>query len=221
MKKMALVLSCCSLALSATTVSATGVYVSGQLGFSLLPTLTDEYTWVGGSWTDNLSTDTGLALGGAIGYAFDSFRAEAEAGFQQNDLDTSDWAANDVTWGSASGSDSFIDGDISSTSFFANGYYDIKNSSAFTPFIGAGIGYANVEINDYQTDIDDTPFSIDDSAFAYQFMLGASYAFNKNFSLDLSYRYVGTSGLELEDEGYIIDLEYSSHNFMLGGRYTF
>lgn len=220
MKKLALVLSCCSLALSATTVSATGVYVSGQLGFSLLPTLTVESTWDGGSWSENLSTDTGLAIGGAIGYDFDSFRAEAEVGFQQNDLDTSDWTENDGGE-SSSGSESFIDGDISSTSFFANGYYDIKNSSAFTPYIGAGIGYINVEINDAQVDIGDTPYSNDDSAFAYQFMLGASYAFNKNFSLDLSYRYVGTSGLELEDEGDIDDFEYSSHNFMLGCRYTF
>ena len=218
MKKLAIVLSCCALTLSATAASAAGVYISGKLGVTVTPTLTASGADGWGTWADDISFDTGLAINGAIGYDFDTFRAEVEVGYQKNDFDSSENYNNGIYTGTTS----FVNGDLTSNSLFANGYYDFKNNSPLVPYLGAGIGYANVELNHIRSDAGYGSYSNDDSVFAYKLMAGVSYAINKNVAIDLSYRYVGAANPSF-DEGYgsTTDFEFSSHNFLLGARYTF
>ncbi|MBV5326239.1 MAG: porin family protein [Chlorobium sp.] len=222
MKKLAIVLSCCVITISATTASAAGVYVSGKLGFAVPPTLTASGADQWGTWSDDDSLDTGLAINGAIGYDFDTFRAEVEVGYQKNDFDSSDWTESDPE-GTRTGTTKYADGNLTSTSIFANGYYDFKNSSPFVPFLGAGIGYTKVKLNDIKADAGDQGFSADDSVFAYQIMAGVSYIINKNVAIDLSYRYVDAANPSFADDvdGSTTDFEFSSHNFLVGARYSF
>ena len=41
----------------------------------------------------------------------------------------------------------YINGDVGIFTFLANGYFDFNNDSKFTPYLTAGLGMANVEID--------------------------------------------------------------------------
>ncbi len=95
-----------------------------------------------------------------------------------------------------------------------NGYWDIANYRGFTPYVGAGLGFAQVRLSDFtstsQATFTDTAdvqtlqhasgFSKDHSQFnfAWALMAGTSYDLSPNAKLDLGYRYLnmgsGTSG---------------------------
>ena len=191
-----------SLLLSGVAFSAEGPYVSGNLGigFPMDSDLSDS----SGSLT--VESDPGFALGVAAGYNFGMFRLEGEIGYQKNDLDK-------VSVGPVSVSAS---GDVTNTYFLGNGYFDFINSSPFTPYVSAGIGFAKLKVNDFAvlgTRIGDS----DDTVFAYQAGAGVGYAINKNFTIDLKYRYFATENPNFDG----LDGEYASHNIYLGLRYNF
>jgi len=48
-------------------------------------------------------------------------------------------------------------------------------------------------------------------------MLGGSYAATEQLSIDIQYRFFGTEDPEIDG----MDIEYQSHNVMLGLRYSF
>ncbi len=112
-------------------------------------------------------------------------------------------------------------GEVETSTFLVNGYYDFKNSTAFTPFIGAGIGYSNVEV-EYEPSnvgiIDD-----DDDVFAWQIMGGVSYSINDNFHVVGSVRYRETDDAEVNSDllPAEFDIETEATIIDLGIRYTF
>lgn len=59
-----------------------------------------------------------------------------------------------------------------------NAYYDFRNSSKFTPYVGLGIGMASFS-NDAS-----------DINFAYQANLGVDYQLKPNLTLGVNYRYI-------------------------------
>ena len=65
-------------------------------------------------------------------------RVEVEYGWQKNDLDTLSYANRIGNFG---------EGDLKTQSLMVNGYYDIDTDSPWTPFIGAGVGWAKVDLN--------------------------------------------------------------------------
>ena len=62
-----------------------------------------------------------------------------------------------------------------------NTYYDFKTSTDFTPFVGFGIGLADIE-------------NAEDNAFAYSVSAGAKYNIDKNV-------YVGAKGAYTRIDG--------------------
>jgi opacity protein-like surface antigen len=68
---------------------------------------------------------------------------------------------------------------------FGNFYFDWRNDSAITPFIGAGVGGAFVGVGSGEQD----------AALAYQGRAGVSVALQDSFSVDLEYIYVRTNTL--------------------------
>jgi opacity protein-like surface antigen len=110
--------------------------------------------WSGGS------DDSALDLGGGVGYQFnDNMRADV----------TADWAGDyDVAPGA----------DMSTTTVLGNLYFDWANESAFTPYVGAGLGYGWV---------DDAPDN--DSGIAYGLAAGVSMGLTDNIDLDVGYRF--------------------------------
>jgi len=150
-----------------------------------------------------ISFDTGFGITAAIGNAYENgLRGEVEFGYRTSDMDEFD---------SDSGSGSIDDGDISTISLMLNGYYDFRPKETISPFIGAGIGYANVE-----GDIEELG-SEDDNVFAYQVAVGVAFAINPQTKIDVQYRYFDTDDGDFDN----LEVEYGTHNAMLGVRYSF
>ena len=207
MKIKFLILSCLVLTffVAAKAYSAEGYYIGGNIGAGML---SDSDISAPNVVNGELSYDTGMVFGAVVGYDFNQFRVEGEIGYQENDVDN--FSAGGV---SLDGS-----GDVNGTVFLINGYYDFMTTSAFIPYITAGLGWANIEINDFNTPGSGVPdINDDDSVFAYQIGLGAGYEINPNFIVDLKYRYFGTDDPELADG----EVEVGSHQIIFGLRYYF
>ncbi len=202
MKKVLAVLLSLALFVGFTISTASaGMYISGNLGAVFLNDADVDGDGDSGEITfDNGGVAT-FALGTTIGSAG---RIEAEVGARVNDFDK-------AKIDGYSGSFDF-DGDVTTISFMGNAFYDFKNGSSFTPFLGGGLGAANVEY-----DIDDGGGKEDDTVVAYQFILGGSFAATEQLSIDLQYRYFATDDPDLDGT----DVEYHSHNAMVGLRYSF
>lgn len=141
--------------------------------------------------------ETGYNLGAALGYDFGPGRVEVEIAYRDNE-------ANRLT---RQGTTTEVDGNFSALSFMVNGYYDFRNRSIVTPFVTAGLGYANVDAEDFD----------DHTVFAYQVGAGVGIALNKQVSLDLGYKYFATDDPEFDE----VEAEYSSHNLIAGLRFSF
>jgi opacity protein-like surface antigen len=206
MKKNAFFIVVCSMLLfsfAASGVCGEGRYVSCNIGLSKMR---DSDVTFSGMENETLHFESvrGLACGAAIGYGFsNNVRLEAEIAYQKNDLDKTNSKDGDIE----------LYGNSSSTTFLLNGYYDFKNRSAFTPFIGGGIGLATVKVNNFG------PGNIDDKdgAPAYQATAGIGYALTRQITLDLRYRYFWTSDLTFDNA----KATYSSNNITAGIRVVF
>lgn len=108
-------------------------------------------------WTDN---DNAPVIGGGVGYQFNDYlRTDVRA----------DWAGNyDVAPGA----------EMSITTVTGNLYFDWANDSAFTPYLGAGLGWG-------WANGDGIP---DDNGFAYNLMAGVAMDLTENVAIDVGYR---------------------------------
>lgn len=141
----------------------------------------------------NTEFDTGYAINGQVGYAFDNgIRIEVEGAYTRYDVDTHTGltvgGANidgvDVavlTRGAPAATNPTVgaviadgQGRVSNFGLFGNVFYDINTGSSFKPFVGAGLGYqwADVQYRPSGVDVADD----NDGGFAYQLMAGASVA---------------------------------------------
>ena len=200
-----LIISVCAVLLCFSTIakSADGSYVSGNLGIVVASDSDHKNPSFPGGKLD-IESDTGFALAGAVGYKSGEVRGEIEVAYQKNDLDK------------ASSLNS--SGDITSLSVLLNGYYDIATNSEFTPFISAGLGFAKIDLNDFNFTGSGLPDADeDDTVFAYQVGAGVGYAVDEQVSLEIKYRYFATTDPEFA----VTDAEYSSHNFLAGVRFGF
>lgn len=102
-----------------------------------------------------------------------------------------------------------------------NVYYDLNLRTAVpvTPYVGVGIGFGRSE---YKSPLGNKK----DTNVALQIGGGVNYQINRNFSLDLGYRYItyGDFDKTYEVPGiYYMKQEYKprAHEILLGVRYTF
>lgn len=160
-------------------------YVAGGLGVSFANDVDIQQLGV----TISSDLDTGALVTGAVGHTFGGFRAEGELAYMDNDVSQLSVAGLGSTEAS---------GDVSALAFMANVYYDFNADGKWKPFIGAGVGYANVSINNLAAG----GFLLaDDSAgvFAYQIKVGIGYAFTDSLDGTLGYRYFGTQDADFVD----------------------
>jgi opacity protein-like surface antigen len=98
-------------------------------------------------------------------------------------------------------------GNVSAFVGLANAYIDLFSSRGFTPYVGAGIGFANVKMSNFTTSstatfidaatgaaFSETTAGVSASNtqtnFAWAIMAGTSYDLSPNAKLDLGYRYL-------------------------------
>ena len=110
---------------------------------------------------------------------------------------------------------------------FMNAYWDFHNSSAFTPYVGAGlgVGFINSKYEIEVAGLGSESTNSMNTVFAWNAGAGVSYAFTDNISADLAYRFVGLGYSETEKtilgEKQKLGMAPYANEFSLGLRYTF
>ena len=200
-----------------------GLAVAQQTGFYIGASGGAAFTMdadnAGGGISIESTFDTGFSFTGAAGYAFaNGIRVEAEIGYRGADVDTLT-ITNDGGLGLA-GLSGEADGDVRVLSAMANAWYDFAVDFPVTPYVGGGIGFANVDAEASFAGV--TIVDDDDTVFAYQAGAGAAYPLTESVSIFAGYRFFGTAdpGLTAAD-GTDFDSEYRTHIVEGGVRLRF
>lgn len=218
-----------------------GVYVGGHLGMSVERYSDRDFYERNGDWNLSLSSDTdGVFSGGiSVGYDFNPqfdipvrveldytarSRGEAKSG-KTVPGDPGDPAASyDLTWKDK----------IALQTLMFNAWWDIPLDLPVTPYIGGGIGFAFINyktsydsVSDNGLDDEYVSGSTSETNFAWSLGGGMAYDITENWTVDLGYRYIdaGNVSKTFRDAQGDIDtkssLDVTSHDIMLGIRYTF
>lgn len=142
-------------------------------------------------------------LNAAVGAKIDDFRVEFEYGFrslkQRIDVDED-----------GAGYDKF-----GMSTYMINGYYDIRNSSIVTPYVGIGLGFADMKLK-YSDE--ENLYSKSKTKFAYSLNAGIGIEVAKNITVDVGYRYLKPGNFKFL-EG--IKVETHTNEISAGVRFDF
>ena len=167
---------------------------------------------------------TGFLGGISVGYALDRFRVEFEYLNRSHGGSASPWIlpGGNAALQSKSSEVSTLDppseriSDFSAHQFFVNAYYDFLNNSRWTPYVGAGLGWAGTSL-DYQARFlrktvaqgypADKPQAaagtlslldteLTDTLFGFQFLGGLDYALTEKVSIGMKARWASFQDLE-------------------------
>ena len=165
----------------------------------------------------NTSYDTGPFVAGAVGYQFNNtgLRVEGELGYLENSVDTHDvggvaFANDDAT------------GDTSAFFGLASVYYDLPFNSPIRPFVGGGIGAADVSFENHGTSATGTVLDDSNTAFAWHLTAGVNYDISPNMALEVGYRYMEFDGIDVTaTDGTASTIDASNNIVFAGLKYRF
>ncbi|WP_430511154.1 outer membrane protein [Pannonibacter phragmitetus] len=209
-----------------------GWYLRGDIGYKI-------YQAPKGSFSDpvigdlrfnrNGMNDT-VVIGAGVGYKFNDYlRSDLTLDYEPSAKYTGYAPCNLCTGSNSSRETSNID----VWTLMLNGYLDVGTWNGFTPYVGAGVGAAYVNVNDTKSfNPNGVNTSYDGSSgkwnFAWALMAGTSYAVSPNWDIDLGYRYknlgearsvrlnnVGTGQSRIKYK------DLAAHEVRLGVRYNF
>ena len=250
MKNLLLASSCLLFANLAIASSHNGVYISSKVGVSVLNMYDSKFEYQNdkrpGLRTLKFNDKSHPAFGNYIGVGYDFYdqlsvpiRAEIEVGMRGKVSDTHSLDALSDSSSTLSSSD--VKNEATLTTLMLNGYYDMKNQTAFMPYISFGLGLAstryevtqhsvlNILIFERET-IQSKSKRINN--FAWSLGFGSRYTFNDNLSFDLSYRFIDAGKYQISQPN-TLDLSLdkkntdtstinlASHDFMFGVVYRF
>ena len=207
-------------------------YLRGQVGVGMpsydLDYLINPLNSNNFAFEQHSAGDT-VFIGGGAGYEFNNWlRFDATAEYRAK---TQVNAFGSYTYGGGTYGDAY-QGYLKSWVFLANGYVDLGTWNCFTPFVGAGIGTAYVQMADL------TDMGIGTSGrgmgrnsskwnLAWALYAGVGYTVTKNLKIDLSYRYLNygsvTDTIDCEGGCNADSYEFKnlhSQDIMLGFRWT-
>jgi opacity protein-like surface antigen len=151
--------------------------------------------------------DNGFLIGGAIGVQVsENFRAEVEVSHAQ--LDTKTKVTDYVLFDSGASYSAKDDDELNELFIMANIWFSLPLSSVFSPYIGGGIGVANVDahfgVDSFPTggavyDTFSASIDADSWNFAYQLGAGIMIALSEHFAIDLGYRFKAIPNVDLDD----------------------
>lgn len=215
--------------LAGSAVLAMGVSSAALAAYGLPEAPAPVYNWyVGGfgglTYTPCMGGDNGICfnnpnwnIGAHFGYRLDPVRLELEYMYQRSEFEGpfyfDGFPSNDVS------------GHASVNAALANVIYDINVESLFsasvTPYVGFGIGYANLDatVSASFTDNDGitrTGSVSGDSVsrFGYQALAGIGFKVMDNAMFTIGYRYFGTTHCDNIER-------FSNHKFDVGFDYYF
>lgn len=168
----------------------------------------------------NRRMGTSMSLGAGAGYQFNSWlRADVTIDHRFDARYRGQTRVGGADW--------HHQGQMSATTMLANAYLDLGTWHAFTPYIGAGVGFSAKRLNQYEITSGGTTATLKNrnrNDFAWALMAGVAIDTGANTSLDLGYRYLnlrhvntgitaGVGGVSLRS--------LESHEFRAGLRWHF
>jgi outer membrane protein OmpA-like peptidoglycan-associated protein/opacity protein-like surface antigen len=147
-------------------------------------------------------TDDGWLGNFTIGHQWErGWRLELEGRYSENDFED-------------------MDGQVEAAALMLNSWYDFNAHGRFHPYIGVGVGAAQLE-----ADLIDGFNLDDDTVFAYQAGAGIAFDITDRLTADLGYRYFATddptySG-DFNGQNLDVDSEYEQQAAMLSLRWVF
>jgi opacity protein-like surface antigen len=206
-------------------------------------TTSSVYTQTSSQSVDT-SFKTGFVLGGNAGVEWgNGLRTELELAFRQNNSKKhahlkTHFHSHFLTYTTTTGeggvttlstSDRSRDSQVPANlrlrawSLMANAWYDFDLGLPITPYVGGGLGLAQVKISGDLAG--HRLFEKNDSVFAWQVGAGASLPISDAAKLFLDYRYFSADNAHLKLEpgfhGGSINADFNSHSLLLGIRFNF
>lgn len=222
-----------TLVLSVSAFAADNGFYMGLKFIDSIQSTGDVSKGGGTNWfdVDNYTQNT-VGGGAFVGYDFYPMhqvpiRAEIEYAIRTNS--ETEWDSK-AAFGFPAGSAS-LKGQWNLQTLFLNAYWDFHNDTAFTPYIGAGVGMGFIQ-SKYELDIHGVgsdSYNETNTVFAWNAGAGVAYAITDNLSADLAYRFVGLGYHENEKTAHTIvgsekmkvGMAPYANEFSLGIRYTF
>lgn len=216
---------------SAMMMESSGVYVNVGGALTLVPGLTgvpfkqlEREPKNADANKTNWDFDLGFGADGALGYDFGSFRADAEFTYLTAksvfDVHKTNRRENNVT----------ADDTLTVLAATANAWYDLDTGTAWSPYIGIGVGAANVQVKlATGENQQDEYFTGNGWGFAYQAGVGVALEVLTGFSLVGGYQFFGTLATEVKhtdaetkpaDAG-TVSPTLMAHGVQLGMRFLF
>lgn len=175
MNKLLLIIASCVLLASAEEVRAENAYVGVGGGINWIESYHNHL----GSFDLN----NGGTVDGRAGYRWDNgVRLEGEVGYRYNKI--SKIKVRDIA------EEIHVHAHQDQWTVMANALYEIPANLMVIPYVGGGVGYANVHSHVGVTEGDiEVSASGNTSGFAYQGIAGFECPLNCQLSLDTKYRY--------------------------------
>ena len=157
----------------------------------------------------DLDADTGNYSSVSFGKYFRELRVELEYSYSDADIDSQ------VGGG---GTDS---GEVETKALFINGFHDFETNSQLKPYLGAGIGWMNVDVEYKQSGVE----LIDDGddIFAFQVIAGVGYEITESLNIFAQARY--RNGEDSDVKSSVLptdlDIEVESYIYDIGIKYSF
>ncbi len=159
-------------------------------------------------WNTSLHLGYDFALAQGVG-----LRPEIELGYKTNDIDS-----HSIGGVNTAGADGRSEAYVA----MANFYYDFENSSRFTPYVGAGIGAARVNLDGYSSTTTGPMIDDSDTVFAYQGIAGVDFALDEQWSIFSDYKYFTANDPEVTTSaGNTTDVDFDTHNVQVGLKMKF
>lgn len=196
-----------------------GPYMSGFFGTCILgdADVSSYDYWTGTSYADRAEFAPDINIGGTVGFDYGAVRLEGELSYKHGEIATITDRVNNVQFHNASGN-------LGALAMMFNTFFDLHNSSPVTPYLGGGVGFAALHLNDtYVAEFGPPIYEEGDaSVFAYQIGTGFEIALKQRLSLDFGYRYFATTKANFDPNPYIAsELKFKSHNVAVGLRALF
>jgi outer membrane protein OmpA-like peptidoglycan-associated protein len=192
--------------------------------------LTNDHVSGGGAYAidTDVDYDHGIGVYAAIGKAWgNNLRTELEFSYRDNSVDSIAADGGGFTgWPAGT-----ISGSTTTTAFLANFLYDFGTGGSFTPYLGAGVGVANVDHDIIGSDPIGVPaphtiaYGPNQWGVAYQGIAGVAVGLTEGLVLDLSYRYFAVARNEYD--GFLggapaeFRADNKSHSLFAGLRWNF
>lgn len=147
-----------------------------------------------------VSLDPGFVAGGAFGLDFDLLRIEANVDYRRADI--------------AKYASIATNGDLQLVSYMVNGHLVAPVPYPVKPYLLGGVGFATAFVSNFAGSPSGKQSN---TRFAYELGAGIGFEIKRNVTLDMNYRYLGTSDFDFSGTKF----SYAANNVLFGVRYSY